>query len=241
MNLIIDIGNTRIKYALFESQKLIHLESTSDFDLPLITKWVEDYPIKSAIVSDVRDVRHQIEADLMKLLSKVLFLDEKTTLPINNSYRTPETLGKDRIAAVVGAWSRFPNRNSLVIDAGTAITYDFIDQTGTYLGGNISPGLQTRFRALHDYTGKLPLLEVKAVEEEIGKDTTNAIQSGVGLGLTFEVEKYISHFSEKYHDLHVIITGGDAVFFETILKNSIFVDLNVTLIGLNRILIDNDK
>ncbi|MDC1106592.1 type III pantothenate kinase [Prolixibacteraceae bacterium] len=241
MNLIIDIGNTRIKYALFENQKLIQWESTSDFDICLVTQWSKSFNIKKAMVSDVRNIRHEVEPLMKGINIKVMFLDETTPLPINNSYRTPKTLGKDRIAAVVGAWSRFPNKNSLVIDAGTAITYDFIDQTGIYLGGNISPGLQSRFRALHDYTGKLPLLEAKTVEEEIGKDTNNAIQSGVGLGLIFEVEKYISHFSEKYHDLHVIITGGDAVFFETILKNSIFVDLNVTIIGLNRILIDNDK
>lgn len=239
--LIIDIGNTRVKYAIFDDYQLIEQDCSQDIDIELIYKWVKHYEINKVLVSDVRNIRTKVEPILLEKIDTVLFLDENTRLPIKNHYRTPSTLGKDRIAAVVGAWHQYPNKNCLVVDAGTAITYDFLDASGTYLGGNISPGLMTRFKSLHDYTGKLPLLKESEIKEEIGKDTTNAITSGVELGIIFEVERYISYFSKKYSDLHVIITGGDALFFERNLKNSIFVDLNVTLTGLNRILIYNDK
>ncbi|QZE13510.1 type III pantothenate kinase [Halosquirtibacter laminarini] len=239
--LIIDIGNTRVKYAVFDLDKIITILSTQNFDLEILTQIIEQYSPSSAIISDVRNNGDQMKETLNKSIRKVILLSEKTDVPIHNSYKTPETLGKDRLAAVVGAWDLFPNKNSLVIDAGTAITYDFIDSNGTYLGGNISPGLQTRYRALHDYTGKLPYLIAESTEDEIGKDTNTAIHNGVGLGLLFEVERYISFFSKKYCDLHIIITGGDAQYFETKLKNSIFVNFNITLIGLNRILRYNDK
>jgi type III pantothenate kinase len=163
-------------------------------------------------------------------------LSANTPLPIENRYLTKETLGKDRIAAVVGAYDLYPNQNLLVIDAGTAITYDFINEKGQYLGGNISPGIEMRFKALNYYTGKLPRVQPKEWNKLYGSTTEEAILGGVLNGVVFEVDKTIESFKEFYKNLKVIITGGDAEFFDNKLKNSFFVNFNLLALGLNRIL-----
>jgi len=163
-------------------------------------------------------------------------LQSNTPLPIENCYDSKETLGKDRIAAVVGAFDIDPNTNVLVIDAGTAITYDIITAEGKYLGGNISPGLEMRYKALSQFTGKLPKVEKAEFNKLYGKTTEQAIRAGVQNGFVYEVDSTINSFKEFYNNLKVIITGGDAEFFDKKLKNSFFVHFNLTSIGLNRIL-----
>jgi type III pantothenate kinase len=168
-------------------------------------------------------------------------LDEKTPLPIKNEYRTKSTLGKDRLAAVVGANDLYPNTNILVIDAGSAITYDLISAEGKYLGGNISPGIEMRFKALYQFSSKLPKVEKQPFKKLYGTGTQEAILAGVQHGVVFEVDNAISAFKEFYNNLKVIITGGDAEFFDNKLKNSFFVHFNLLALGLNRILEHNGE
>ncbi|MGL4492132.1 MAG: type III pantothenate kinase, partial [Tannerellaceae bacterium] len=151
-------------------------------------------------------------------------------------YKTPNTLGRDRLAAVVGAHSIKPGHNLLVIDAGTAITYEFLNAEGCYMGGNISPGMKTRFKALNYYTQKLPLLNEDGDTPDLGDSTETAIRSGVVNGVVFEIDGYINSLRSKYSDLFVFLTGGHSFYFERRLKNSIFADINLVLIGLNTIL-----
>jgi type III pantothenate kinase len=177
---------------------------------------------------------------LGNLYETCIELDHSTPIPLENSYRTPETLGYDRIAAAVGAYTIYPGKNVLVIDAGTAITYDIVTSEGTFVGGNISPGLDIRFKSLNKYTNRLPQLERPGEKPGLlGSSTSEAIQSGIVNGLLFEVDGFIEAFKGKYAKLQVVLTGGDAKYFEGKLKSSIFVDLNLNLIGLNRILEHN--
>lgn len=242
MNLVIDIGNSRTKIAVFQKQEIIHdelFEALHEKDLYRLQKKYSG--LNQVIISSVKDYRDELKSYLGTSFETFIELSAKTPLPLINRYDTPATLGKDRLAAVVGATVLFPGKNVLVIDAGTAITYEVITAQNEYLGGNISPGLQTRFRALHHFTGRLPLSNINEEANLIGKSTESAIQAGVQYGLLFEIEKYIEHFNTIYENLEIIITGGDAKFFDKKLKNSIFVNFNLTLIGLNRILEYNVK
>ena len=196
----------------------------------------EHVQMKRAILSSTKLVDQQLLEYLNGDFTQFIELDHLTPLPIANLYETPETLGKDRIAVAVGANELFPNQNVLVIDAGTAITYDFVSAENQYLGGNISPGLQMRFKALNQFTDKLPLVDSSAYFSEIGKNTKEAIRGGVQNGILFEIEKTIEIFAEKYEDLQVILTGGDSAFLSQMLNADVLVHLNLTLIGLNRIL-----
>lgn len=237
INLVIDIGNTRTKLALFNQHDLM-------FNVPVEHLTVnhiqmlkyEHVQMNKAILSSTRKVDEQLVQFLRENFGQFIELDHTTKLPIANLYETPETLGKDRLAAAVGANELFPDQNILVIDAGTAITYDLVSANNQYLGGNISPGLQMRFKALNEFTGKLPLVESSNYYSEIGKNTTEAIRAGVQNGILFEIERTIELFANKYPDLQVILTGGDSVFIDQLLNEDVLVHLNLTLIGLNRIL-----
>ena len=151
-------------------------------------------------------------------------------------YETPETLGKDRLAAVVGASFLKPGKDILVIDAGTAITYDFINSKKQYLGGNIAPGINLRLRSLHEFTQRLPLVQVNSESPLLGVDTNSALVSGALYGIVFEIDGYISTLKIKYPQLSVFLTGGSTFYFDTKLKSPIFAEKNLVLIGLNRIL-----
>jgi len=180
------------------------------------------------------------DTEIISLLKKsfrfFLELDHETPLPIRNLYRSKPTLGNDRIAAAVGACSRFPGSDLLVIDAGTAITLDLVTADMTYHGGNISPGKSIRFRALHEFTANLPLVSAEEMQGKMGTDTESAITSGVLQGIIFELEGYINEQKKRYPDLKVVLSGGDAIIFDKMLKNTIFVDSNLNLYGLQRIL-----
>ena len=166
----------------------------------------------------------------------VLSLDHNTIVPFTNLYTTPTTLGVDRIALVSNAVNKYPKQNALIIDAGTCITYDFVNNKGEYFGGSIAPGLFLRYKSLNDYTANLPLLKPKYPNTFIGDSTENAIHAGVSNGLIAEINGVIEEFSNNYDPLVVILTGGDANFLSKRLKSSIFVDPNFLLHGLNYIL-----
>lgn len=238
MNLIVDQGNSRIKLAVFDRDTLVETFIFSQF------KDTEFHQISlkygsptNCIVSNV-SANEPVSTYMQNVCNKVIDLDYTTPLPIKLNYDTPQTLGKDRLAGMVGAYNLFPGSHVMVIDAGTAITFDLLTKNGTFFGGTISPGLEMRFKALNMFTGKLPLISVsgKSVFPNFGKSTHEAISSGVVNGILNEIEGYITSTNVSYPQLKIILTGGDAIFFEKKLKNSIFVDLNLLSIGLNTIL-----
>lgn len=237
LNLIIDIGNSRTKVALFNFGELMlrfHTEEFRDTDIKYMK---EDHPtLQAAIVSSTKEYPEALIAALNKQLDYVIYLDHTVPLPIENKYDTPETLGKDRIAAAVGANKVYPNQDILIIDAGTAITYDFVNAQNEYLGGFISPGLSMRYKALYEFTSNLPLLEPEMPKGYFEKNTTDAIKGGIQLGLEGELNRMIDLFTVNKSELKIILTGGDTNYFEKLLKNHKFAALEITLMGLNTIL-----
>lgn len=202
----------------------------------------EEHPqLNKVILSSVKPYNETLNHYLSGNFDQFLELDQNTELPIENLYETPGTLGKDRLAAAIGANELFPDQNLLVIDAGTAITYDLVSEKNQFIGGNISPGLEMRFKALNTFTGKLPLIGYSDEYQPIGKNTTDAIRAGVQNGVIFEMAQTIDLFNRNYQNLQIIMTGGDSNFFDKKLNYSIFVHFNLTLIGLNRILEHNAK
>ena len=241
MNLIIDIGNTVAKLAIFEGNEVVEVIRGSNHSLDCLSMFCHKYPIEKGIVASVITLSKTIRRQLAKLPFPILELDYKTPVPIKNMYRTPETLGMDRLAAVVSAYDQRPGRSLLVIDAGTAVTYEFVDREGCYRGGNISPGVYTRFKTLEACCDKLPLIEREGEMPEFGYDTETAIRAGVIKGMEFEITGYICQMQKKYPDLLVFLTGGDKFSFDSNLKSIIFADRFLVLKGLNRILNYNVK
>lgn len=242
VNLIIDIGNTQAKLVAFDGDCPIEEVRTSNTTLEGLDAFIKKYNFKRGIVTSVINLSSEIERQLKAIHFPVLRFNANTPIPINNCYRTPQTLGSDRLAAVIGAYMQHPNHNILVIDAGTCLTYEFIDYKGNYWGGNITSGLQMRLRAMHTFTAKLPLIESQGDTPELGYDTETAMRSGVITGITFEIEGYIRYYRHKYPDLLVFLTGGDEFNFDASIKNIIFADKYLVPRGLNRILnFNNDK
>lgn len=237
MNLCIDIGNTRFKAAIFNLDGEILSKKIFDNQDSLI-QWAKSQAYNRAIVCSVKGGEQELLSQLPIHVEKIIF-NYQLTLPVSNLYHTPETLGKDRLASAIGAVAIFPNKNCLIIDAGTCITYDFVNHNSEYLGGAISPGLQMRFQALNHFTAKLPLLNSEGPAQLIGTDTKTSIQSGVINGIKFEIEKAIEEYKQKYPDLQVILCGGDAHFFESIIKGVIFAFPDLVLFGLNHTLHHN--
>ena len=234
MKLIIDIGNTLVKYAIFSSDEIVIIYKKNDVEISFMQELIQKHHVNDVIISSVRD---KVDGDFG---IKTLYLNHLTPLPITINYETPETLGNDRIANVVAASVLYPNKNILIIDAGTCITIDFIDQNKEYQGGRISPGIEMRYKSLHKYTSNLPKLTISNTAQQIGKDTNSSIVSGVEKGVVAEIETIIDDFKNENEDLFVIVTGGDTFFFENTLKNSIFADQNLVLKGLNEILKYNE-
>jgi type III pantothenate kinase len=164
----------------------------------------------------------------------VYFITKESKFPFNNLYASPSTLGIDRMILASGAVLQFPKKNRLVIDAGTCITYDFIDSNDNYLGGAISPGIRLRYESLHNYTAKLPLLKKEKPIDIVGNSTTQSIHSGVINGVSFEIEGFINSVLDKNDNFIIILTGGDAVFLAERLKNTIFANPNFLLESLNQ-------
>jgi len=241
MNLVIDMGNTHTKIGCFRNNDLVASETLDSFTSRTAAEWIRKFPVRKCILSSVKDPDETDTEFLQHTIPLFINLSHTTPLPFRNLYQTPELLGKDRIASVAGAYQSYPDANVMVIDMGTAITYDLITREADYLGGNISPGLVARFRALHAFTSRLPLLDKDELSTDLGTDTRSAIITGVQNGILYEITGYIDHFSMQYPDLKIILTGGDADFFVNKLKRAIFVVPTLVLNGLNFILNYNAK
>jgi type III pantothenate kinase len=239
MNLIIDAGNTRIKVAVFEQSTLIELVVIDKKRfLSEIKKIVKKHEIFTAILSSVT-ILSEKKIEKFKKTLNLIILSSATDVPFINLYETPKTLGVDRIALVSGAVKKFPNKNVLIIDAGTCITFDFVNDKSTYFGGAISLGVEMRYKALHAFTSKLPILEKNYPKIFIGSNTIESINSGVVNGVIQEIEGVINQYKKKFINLTVVLTGGDTNFLAKQLKSSIFAHQNFLLEGLNEILIFN--
>lgn len=237
MNLTIDMGNTRVKYAVFDSDAVVFDGCSEEFAESDLEKILSAYPgITQAIVATTRGSVDETVALLRSRIGHCLRLSSQLPLPIHNDYATPETLGEDRLAAAVGAASLYPGSHLLIVDFGTAITIDEVTAAGVFRGGNISPGVQMRFRALHDYTAALPLCESCDDQTLLGRSTVEAIRQGVMNGIAFEIEGYIARLTQEIGSLSIIFTGGDAKFFVKRIKNTIFAHCDLVFLGLNRIL-----
>ncbi|OIQ41857.1 MAG: pantothenate kinase [Bacteroidetes bacterium MedPE-SWsnd-G1] len=241
MNLVIDVGNTFAKVALFEDANIIYQDMFSIKEIILELQKIDElYEITHAIISSVTNLSKN-KIDEIGLMYSLHVLSANSRVPFENAYNTPETLGVDRIALAAAAFDQYPKENVLVIDAGTCITYDFMDTNGSYIGGAISPGLEMRFKAMHGFTDKLPLLKKSENVKLIGDSTETSMQSGVVNGVTAEINGIIQRYKSEYQKLTVVLTGGDTYFLANQLKNSIFANPNFLLEGLNSILIHNCK
>lgn len=237
MNLVIDCGNTLVKAAIFDKGILIFQEKIAVEELSKKVKEIFDGlpEITHTIISSVGFLCKK-DIDIISLFSKVHVLDYTSKLPFRNLYATQKTLGVDRIALVTAAFYNNPRGNTLVIDAGTCVTFDLITSHAEYLGGAISPGLSMRYKAMNEYTFGLPLLEKRSVSDFIGNTTETSMHSGVVNGICNELDGVINQYSLRFKDLTVILTGGDAQFLSKRLKNTIFANSKFLLEGLNYIL-----
>lgn len=210
-------------------------------DLSGLDVFVRKHPFSKGIVGSVRNLTQNEEEALARLPFPLLRFSPDTPIPISNRYRTPETLGSDRLAAVIGASSLKPGKDLLIIDAGTCITYEVIDARGNYWGGNIAPGMQMRLRALHEFTARLPLVEAEGEVPGMGYNTETAIRSGVLRGMKYEIEGYIKSMRSKFPRLQVFLTGGNRINFDQDIRNLVFTDKYIVPRGLNKILDYNSK
>ena len=239
MNLIIDIGNTQIKIAVFKERTLLEKKSFFKIDFfSTLKNVIKKYTIDHTILSSVGDLEKK-DIDLVNDLFDPLILNDKTKLPFINKYATPKTLGVDRIALVAAAVNEFPGKNVLIIDAGSCVTFDFVNVNKEYYGGAISPGIEMRYKAIHTFTANLPKLSMSDEIPEIGNSTKNAIHLGVENGIIQEIEGVINQYKIKNSNLTVVLTGGDTIFLAKNIKSTIFANPNFLLEGLNSILIHN--
>ena len=197
MNLVIDIGNSLTKLAVFDAKECIDIQVVEVLSIAAIRTIAEDYDVTTAILSAVKAYPGSIKEYLYEQFYFIELTNE-TPLPIKNDYETPATLGKDRIALAVGGWSLYPGEHVLLIDAGTCITYDLVSSEGVYAGGAISPGIRMRFQSLNTFTGKLPLIDFKDVDNPIGRSTESCILSGVLYGILNEAAGFIDRFKITY-------------------------------------------
>lgn len=233
MNLAIDIGNTLVKIAVFDNGQLTGLKTNEGISVSDIQQFVQSYPdIKAAVIVSVKDFPASIE-DYLRGNFRFLRFDSQTPIPLTSAYSTPETLGSDRLAAAIAAHSLMPVNDVLVINAGTAITYDIITGDGTFRGGAISPGLMMRFKALHTFTGRLPLLNIISDTPVIGQSTNESILSGVLYGTIAEMDGMIERYGLLFPGINAILSGGDNNYFDKRLKNKTFAIPNLVLTGLN--------
>jgi len=237
MNLITDIGNSSCKLAFVEKGEVLSVYRLDLINAEEVSRIMLENPtIDAAIISSVGMPAEQFAEYLLPFTSSLIIFNASTAIPLEVDYDSRATLGADRLAAAVGANFLHPKHNVLVVDFGTAITFDLVSHHAHFKGGNISPGLNTRFKALHHFTQRLPLLEAESSVPLLGKSTSEAIKAGVQKGIEFEIEGYIRCLLTQYSDLQILFTGGDAELFARTVKNNIFVDSFLVLKGLNRIL-----
>jgi len=240
MNLVIDIGNTLTKIEFFSDNIVVFSKKYKIFKLNYLKKIIAqqnpEKKINAAIISSVSYYPEELIKYLKNNSINTIFFDEHTPIPLKNLYETPVSLGKDRLAAAVGANFLYPHKNVLCIDLGTCIKYDFVNENNEYLGGAISPGYKMRLKALNTFTGKLPLIEIKKINVLIGRNTEESILSGVINGISSEINDTILKYKKKYPKLKLILSGGDMKNFDNNLKISIFAFSNIVSFGLNIIL-----
>ena len=239
MNLCIDQGNSRTKVAVFtDDGKLFNHFIYKSFSSDDAGKICDLYNIENSILSSVVNIEPAVLNTLQRKTKRFVVLDHSTPVPIRNAYDTPNTLGQDRLAAAVGANAIKPNQNLLIIDSGSAITYDFVSEDNTFVGGNIAPGMKMRFVALKNQTKKLPLVELgeKQLIPLFGKNTNDAILAGVVRGVKYEVEGYMRTLQKRVGNCTTFLTGGNAAYIMANVKLPMTFEKNLVLIGLNRIL-----
>ncbi|MCG2609983.1 type III pantothenate kinase [Flavobacterium sp. SM15] len=244
MLLTVDVGNTRIKVAVFEKDSiLMHAVFLKDEAEKKIENIFKNFSgITFSVFSSVGKLDESV-LNLLRRHSNLNIISSETHFPFQNKYETPKTLGVDRMVLASGATLLFPEQHRLIIDAGTCITYDFVDAQNNYLGGAISPGFRLRYESLHNYTAKLPLLTLEQPEGFIGNSTKESIHSGVVNGIVNEIEGFIERYRQEYQHLTVILTGGDAEFLAKNIKSTIFANSNFLLESLNHLhnyISDND-
>ena len=239
MILVIDIGNTFVKLAVFNKGKMLIKKQLKTSELAIVLQdYYSEYKFANAIVSNVGKLKKNIFKGLEKV--NFIFLDHKTPVPFTNNYATPYTLGVDRIALAAAAVTAYPNQNCLIIDAGTCITYDFVSKDGEYLGGAISAGLAIRYKALNHFTESLPLLaKNNTTDKIIGGSTKESIEIGIEKGISYEIDGFIDDFRNHYANFIIILTGGDAKHLSKSIKSSIFVRPNFLMEGLYKIVAYN--
>ena len=236
MNLVVDIGNTLLKLAVFDGGRLVAQPCVGELREETFAGLLGGARAARAVVASTRGEAPAIVEAVRRHTDYLLEFTPATPVPIGNAYLTPATLGRDRLAAAVGAATLYPGRNALIVDFGTAVTLDFVSADGVFRGGCISPGMAMRFRALHEYTAALPLCDATDSAELLGRTTDEAVRLGVMNSLAFEIEGYIARMQGEIEDLCVIFTGGDTNFFAKRIKNTIFANCNLVFWGLNRIL-----
>ena len=237
-NLVIDIGNSSLKAAFAQGTRLSETYRYQEKDLyGFIRDLARSREVNTIAISSVRSLDGSFYNRLKKECENLIVVSGETRLPIKNLYSTPDTLGPDRISAATGAAALFPGKQCIIFDFGTALTIDFLGSSGEFMGGNISLGMKSRFRALNDYTQKIPLVGTPVETGMIGTNTVSAVESGIILGLIFEAEGYICRFPDYIY----IFTGGDAIYFAEKMKSPIFVVYNLVLIGLAHIAEYNAK
>lgn len=234
-NLIIDIGNTRIKAALFNQKVLLWEDAYEDLDQA--RKSFASLQFEHCLISSVRWTHEEL---LKEFQFDFLFLTHETACPIQNQYDSPKTLGLDRVAAAVGAWSKSGGAPALAIDLGSCITYELVNEEGQYLGGAISPGLKMRAKAMNQFTARLPLVELNQIPVGLyGASTVQCMQIGIWSGIRHEIVGQINAYLQEFSQLKVFVCGGDAQSFDSLVKDHIFVVPNLVLFGLNAILNHN--
>jgi type III pantothenate kinase len=237
MNLVIDVGNTRVKFGFFNKNQFLHKDwiAKDNFSLQYLKEIERKTAFEKIILTNSGEVQNEIIAYLAEKNNFIL-LNADTPLPIQNKYATPKTLGKDRLAGVIAASILFPKENCLTIDCGTCITYNFINHNKAFLGGNITPGMNMRFEAMHHFTAKLPLLSQGEIVDLVGNNTETALQTGAQLGVIHEIDGFIRAYIQRFGAIKTLLTGGDAAYITHNLKQEVIEVENLVLIGLNAIL-----
>jgi type III pantothenate kinase len=240
LNLVVDIGNSSLKVAIFDKKLMTSKFIYTNQSLNIFSDLFKNNVIDNCLISNVSTIDKNI-LDFLKINSNLFSINESINLPFINLYKTKNTLGHDRIALVSAAAIDFPDQNTLIIDTGTCITYDFKNSENEYLGGGISPGIQMRFKSLNSQTSKLPLSPINLDYKLIGDDTNSSINSGVVHGVISEINGIINQYQERFKNIKIILTGGDSNFLLKKIKNTIFADQNFLLKGLNYLLENNIK
>lgn len=243
-NLTIDNGNSSIKVAFFIGHQLVATNRFDRRNSRLLDRMFSSYKPDSVTLCSSAKNDDSIEKLIARRCQRILRVTHDIPLPIKIGYLTPDTLGRDRIATAVGAWTTMqrlsPGSDCLIIDAGTAITYDLVTASGRFVGGNIAPGMQLRFKALHEHTGRLPMVDTQGPVPVVGYDTTTAIRSGVVLGLLGEIRSYVADVRLSHPNLMVFLTGGDGKYLRNELKGDIIYLENLSAEGMNRIYLYNE-